>query len=470
MGSLNKYTIGLIIALTIFLRGVSFAGMTENPHNKMECGKCHAEEVDFSRALNNPKFVEKDVVAMCLKCHSDIISVHHPQRVQVIVEVPDYLPVGEGNFITCSTCHDIHIKEVSNHLLRSLSIGNYTSRIEICYECHRDDFRKISPHNSEDEGMSCLMCHRDTPSIRDTSKTVSLVSENIEKMCNFCHNIAVNEHPLNVDTTIEISEKLPRSKDGKVICVTCHEPHGSISTINFLREQYVTDLEFGKYENPHTIREYFNCLKCHVDINSTKLKKQEQLDCKYKNDFILLCYNCHGTDEETCHPINAALKEGMTLPKGFELNKDDLISCVTCHNPDCSGDSDNIRYRNLNDIKESNCHDCHDFGPEKSTNPHLGKDDTLSCFICHKKGEKIESFGMSQKFVCLKCHKYKPHPSSVDHLKPLRSTMALIPGMKLDRKGKIKCSTCHDPHIIGNKNSKLRSFENITICEGCHQL
>ncbi len=457
----------LILPVMLVFADASVAKLTKNPHNEMECGKCHAANVKFGQPLDKLEFVEDDIVNMCTKCHSEIIKVHHPQRVQVSGEVPDYLPLGEGNSINCRTCHDIHMKDTSMHFLRTASIGYYTSRIDICYDCHKKNFKNISPHVSREEeaGIACLICHRDAPTIKDTRETVTLVTQNIVKMCNFCHIIDTDNHPLNVDRTIEISKALPLSRNKKVVCITCHDPHGTVNTINFLRERYVIDLEFGKYENPHNIKEYFNCLKCHVDVSSAK----EYVACKYKDDFILLCYNCHGTDAEKCHPVNIALLDEMELPEGFELNDDDLITCVTCHNPDCSGGK-KIRYRSLDALTTSNCNDCHNYSGLKSINPHMGKDETTTCFYCHKKDHKIGDFGMSQKFICFRCHKYKKHPSGIDHLVVPRAMMDVIEQVKLDKKGKIKCSTCHDPHSKDKMHNKLRKFENISICEACHQM
>ncbi|MFC1856167.1 cytochrome c3 family protein, partial [Thermodesulfobacteriota bacterium] len=431
---------------------------------RMDCSDCHEGEVSFAKGIETLELVEKNVIELCVKCHSSIINVHHPLRVQVTVPVPDYIPLSEGRAITCITCHDIHSEDVSMHLLRSSSIGDYKSRIDLCYECHIDDFKKISPHKSEELGLSCLTCHRDTPEKGETADTVTLITEDIVKMCNFCHIIDTEKHPLNVDETISISKALPLSKDGKTICTTCHDPHGTMNTINFLRERYVTDVEFSKYEDPHEVKEYYSCLKCHLtDEDNIELKS-----CKYEDDYIILCYNCHSSDLEKCHPINIPLEESMTLPKGFELNEDNLISCVTCHNPDCNSQT-TIRYRNIGELRRSSCNDCHNNKGLNSVNPHLGKDNTASCFYCHKRGVKIGDFGMSQKFVCLKCHPLVDHPANKEHLKAPNSQMNIIPEIMLDGKGKIKCSSCHDPHMPGSDTHKLRQYENILICEACHQ-
>lgn len=454
-----------VFILLVLVSSQTSAKLLENPHNKMECGSCHAVDVSFDKPLIKLELVDDQVVNLCLKCHSDIMNAHHPQRVQITGEIPDYLPVGEGNFIICTTCHNIHQEDASMHFLRSASIGNYKSRIDICYDCHKENFKSISPHKSEEEGLSCLTCHTSAPTSKDTIETVNFVTENIEKMCDFCHNIDNEKHPTSVDKTIDLSPTLPRSKDKKVVCITCHDPHGTINTINFLREKYVSDLEFGKYEKPHSEEGYFNCLKCHAKPPSEK----EYTGCKYEDDFILLCYNCHGVDAEKCHPVNVELSKDMTLPAGFKLNNDNLITCVTCHNPDCTGDS-SIRYRNFKQLAEESCNDCHNFAGLKGVNPHQGKENKITCAYCHDRDKQIEDFGMSEKFLCLRCHKYKKHPASVDHLARPKSTMVLIPQVRLNRKGKIKCSTCHDPHMDDTNFNKLRKFENITNCEACHQI
>jgi predicted CXXCH cytochrome family protein len=99
----------------------------------------------------------------------------------------------------------------------------------------------------------------------------------------------------------------------------------------------------------------------------------------------------------------------------------------------------------------------------------MGRKATVACFYCHKREQKIKEFGMSQKFICLKCHPYLKHPSEIEHMVIPSSELSIISQIELDKKGKIKCSTCHDPHLEGKKNKKLRVFEDITICEACHQ-
>ncbi len=456
--------ISIILIVILLTAAMAFAKESENPHNQMSCGECHKNEVRFGEAPKTLEFVLNDIVTLCLKCHKEVVNVHHPQRVQVTEEVPGYLPVGRGTSINCITCHNVHSEDTSLHLLMFENIGNYTSRVDICYECHKSDLKKISPHISEAMGISCLTCHQDAPTIKDTQETVTLVDKNIDKICNFCHILDIDTHPRNVDNIAKLSEELPRSSDGKVVCITCHDPHGSISTINFLRERYVIDLEFGKYENPHNVKEYFNCLKCHLDVP----KVSDVVICRNKDDFILLCYTCHGADAEKCHPVNIRLSDGMTLPEGFELDKNDLISCVTCHNPDCSGDK-KIRYKNMDTIKKMNCNDCHDFSGIENDDPHTGADKvTEDCQYCHKRGANMNEFGMNKRFLCMKCHKFKEHPAKGIAASSIIMS-SLIPGVILDKKGKISCTTCHDPHSKDQLNFKLRVVDDMTICEACHQ-
>ncbi len=459
------FLIFIIAGVIIFTACAVFAKPAENPHNKSKCEKCHADEVSFEKNITAVKLINDDGVTMCLKCHEDILNVHHPLRVQVNRDLPDYLPVGKGNSVNCLTCHDLHSEDTSNHLVRTSSIGNYSSRIDICYDCHQEDFKELSPHNSESEGLSCLTCHRDTPSIRDTRKTVTLVTKNIGKMCNFCHNIDEHNHPLNVDTTVDISSELPRSADKKVVCITCHDPHGTTGTINFLREKYVLDLEFGKYENPHQVKEYFNCMKCHVDVP----KVNDYVDCRYQDDFILVCYNCHGSDAVPCHPVNIKLTDEMVLPAGFPLNDDGLVTCVTCHNPDCSGEI-KIEYQNFRMLEKRNCPDCHDFSEQVTFDPHKGKGKmTKECFYCHKRDEEMANLGIDERIICIKCHKYKQHPER--GFGKRRAFMTVTPpDMYVNRKKQITCSTCHDPHDESKGNYKLRIFEEeMTACEKCHR-
>lgn len=94
-------------------------------------------------------------------------------------------------------------------------------------------FAEVSPNIHKD----CVNCHlsEGTGKIADINAT-----------CLKCHPGSKNDHPLGVISRIT-PEKLPLD-NGKITCVTCHEPHGKDTIGTLLR------MDFNSL-----------CLSCHWD-------------------------------------------------------------------------------------------------------------------------------------------------------------------------------------------------------------
>jgi len=88
----------------------------------------------------------------------------------------------------------------------------------------------------------CTYCHAS----HGTAAGV-LLKAPLSDLCFECHpdRKSPNEHKVDIIPSMQVSE-LPLSKDGKITCVTCHDPHGKSGQSKLLRI------------NPSEL-----CLKCH---------------------------------------------------------------------------------------------------------------------------------------------------------------------------------------------------------------
>ncbi len=85
------------------------------------CATCH-EEPDY-------KAIKAKGSEACLKCHPASLGRDHSIGVVPKI-IPADLPLGEGNKITCITCHEPHGKTTFDRLLRK----DFNS---LCVSCHK---------------------------------------------------------------------------------------------------------------------------------------------------------------------------------------------------------------------------------------------------------------------------------------------------------------------------------------------
>ena len=123
----------------------------------------------------------------------------------------------------------------------------YANETEVCFRCHdKKAYRGLNPHNQLDRSGTvvtekCLFCHVEKPDEKRAGyKDVTLIGD-LEMLCVRCHyRVKANKQSLHathvrkpsheVLVKIRESEKefntiLPLDSEGKVTCVTCHNPH-----------------------------------------------------------------------------------------------------------------------------------------------------------------------------------------------------------------------------------------------------
>lgn len=88
----------------------------------------------------------------------------------------------------------------------------------------------ISKAQVPDAHKICISCH-----IEEGSGTLR---EGIDAICIGCHpNSPGNDHPIGL-AVADIPKKLPLDEEGKITCITCHEPHGKGTEERLLRIRF----------------------------------------------------------------------------------------------------------------------------------------------------------------------------------------------------------------------------------------
>ena len=93
----------------------------------------------------------------------------------------------------------------------------------------------------------CDMCH--VPHQKETGATV-LLNKPINELCRSCHEQRADsgEHVVGINPSMIVTD-LPLDPEGKIYCLTCHDPHGAKGYNMLLRAADFNQL----------------CLKCHKE-------------------------------------------------------------------------------------------------------------------------------------------------------------------------------------------------------------
>ncbi|MBI5904592.1 MAG: hypothetical protein HZB86_03440 [Deltaproteobacteria bacterium] len=347
-------------------------------------------------------------------------------------------------------------------------------------------------YNSHD-GLACNLCHFDNP----TGTTPKFIVD-VADLCRLCHP-AVEPHRLPEGEGLDVVRKAIRERklpgrDGNLLCTTCHKTHDATFS---MRDAYAQVLWEGKVPNPHGSRQF--CFACHPG----KIREGEEIRFAAGRDNNRLCNECHLRPgvRKAPHVIDLTSSEGTWRMDylGYPLNQGKL-TCSTCHDEVSHGkpDSANPKFLRGGPYADPDrfCYRCHSEEKEVYDNPHrqvdaFGRVRGESCRFCHKgipdpdrrKPEDLELVGEDAS-VCSNCHQIRPHPGAEHGV--------LLKGEKLARKeeyekrhqvrlplaadGKIKCSTCHNPHAKGvlkgeagvGAGSRWRVPDFREMCAPCH--
>lgn len=212
------------------------------------CDECH-EKTPVKGGDAYLKF-NGDYRQLC-RCHHGMSPGYcHPIEISgkegKILNLPADFPVKNGKS-TCNTCHDIY-KQCQKRLFdRNMLRGEpYPRKTDFCYKCHdRKNYKELDVHHqiNTDGKMIinlCLYCHEKKPDEKTaTYKEITFIGD-LTALCQRCHQIRGN-HPANFDhigvtpsatgvnrmeaMKVKFDIILPLTKDGKMTCITCHNPH-----------------------------------------------------------------------------------------------------------------------------------------------------------------------------------------------------------------------------------------------------
>jgi hypothetical protein len=214
------------------------------------CGECHKR----TPIKGGDPFLKYngDYQQLCNRCHHGMSPGYcHP--LDIIADgdgasaVPADFPLRDGN-MTCNTCHDVYRQCVKRRFDRyTLRGAPYPRKTDFCYRCHnKKKYQALNAHrhqiraNGALDTKMCLYCHRTKPDEKTaTYKDVTFIGDTRD-LCRRCHPVEGN-HPGNFDHMasppsakslkhMAVMKKrfdiiLPLAKDGKMTCITCHNPH-----------------------------------------------------------------------------------------------------------------------------------------------------------------------------------------------------------------------------------------------------
>ena len=213
----------------------------------MYCQECHEK----TPVASGNAFLKYggDFTKLC-KCHYNSPGDYiHPVDITPSKEkkpkIPKDFPLKNGK-IVCSTCHDLYQQCQKSPIKKtSLRGAPFSKRTDFCFKCHnKKDYTMLDAHKQLDDNGGiineiCLYCHSEKPDEKNASyKDVKLIGK-LEVICQRCHVIAGN-HSGNFNHLVKPSAKglakmkqmekkfniiLPLDENGKMTCITCHNPH-----------------------------------------------------------------------------------------------------------------------------------------------------------------------------------------------------------------------------------------------------
>ena len=448
----NSFLILLIVALVLLFK-LSDAQMSgappKNPNSAKACAICHFRWIDTffveGRGSDLVDYTAEKRVAtpeMCFSCHDGSIADSRARAFGTAqhrtnapppghMQLPDIFPLDEQGNMQCATCHTAH----------GVASGP---------DSKETIFMRTSNRNS----AMCRMCH---PQMADSTQA---------------HN-----HPLDT-----VKQQIPRSlidrdalagdKPNQLICETCHSAHGA-KYENFL-------IESGRNSSL--------CLACHPDKNPltpagnkkplhvinvlpVKARVPDELvkkGARLGNQGEIICQTCHKVHENKAGQPALLIAEDKRSDFCLNCHPDKQPVAETRHNLQLSGPQE-TNLQGMTVAQSGVCSACH--LPHKTARKLSGTRDFTSqlCLSCHSKGNNAEKFSLTGT----------QHPAGVrpknNPALPLFNELGLP-----DHNGKIRCTTCHDPHRSATgsdtrqtqpNNQVRQSFlrkPSPAICRECH--
>jgi len=260
-----------------------------NPHwNDYLCLTCHSDKP----LKGNPRLRENgNKNKVCNRCHASEYARADIHPVELTpskyIHIPEYMPLQNGR-LTCETCHNSLLQACRSQQGNGKKINpNFLRRSRdpsklFCLTCHIEEtYTLLNPHEKQIDAKgqireeTCLFCHASIPDVNFMGpEKVTFLVQDPNQYCNGCHPGFTKKHPSGgnhlrepsdivkeaIRTSVErIGVKLPLI-NGKIVCVTCHNPHET-GVIKFIAAATGTKQE-NKLRLTFARR---TCSGCHVD-------------------------------------------------------------------------------------------------------------------------------------------------------------------------------------------------------------
>ncbi|MBI5015758.1 MAG: cytochrome c3 family protein [Deltaproteobacteria bacterium] len=359
---------------------------------------------------------------VCLACH--VVESQNPDDRTDPRQAGHFRAVGAA----CTRCHDVHVSKNSKFLRQD--------SVALCGTCHAPETRGATAHPAYEEG-GCTACHD-----AHYSGYPNDVKEPLPGLCNHCHEQGAGIDPAKVHAPLKKRES----------CALCHDPHGTGETLLRYKPQDVCTACHNQVLTHGHKRELADCATCHdphLAVGTGLLRADVPKQCR----------ECHDSvgGGKTVHP---ALKQGCQACHSPHADDDVAVAktlCGACHDTKTNRELASIHGDlNLPPGSCSTCHPAHasDLGKLVRANVHFpltqGK-----CSVCHGGGDERSVKIETPAARCRMCHPFE---------REMRAR-----GEKLhDPVASGECTTCHDPHMSGNR-AFLRRSESET-CRDCHEI
>ncbi len=310
---------------------------------RVECLDCHSPHGAVGDML-----LAGDDAAMggCQRCHEGVGTEHLDRSHPVGESLEDASAaaalrtrgvfLGQGDQVTCLTCHDIHSSGEKSWLTRKLE--NH----ERCVLCHEPQAQLTTGGHDLRDGpqghvaTACMACHNLHEALGPALQRQSGTQDD-PTGCMACHRrggeakVAINPkrgHPLFEDNPApsELPSVSPRGSmalgaSGAMGCLTCHDPHADTRGG---KNRAMLRLE-GKASTA--------CLACHEDLapaqgsdhdlsSSDSRWAQERSSSMEQGGFCLACHGMHDGDGW----------RGLVSPAGGRPGLSPAYSgCLGCH-------------------------------------------------------------------------------------------------------------------------------------------